>query len=61
MVVDLEPIDMTMEELDKGLLRWANRGLIQETLPKLPAEVREFMLSGILPDEWDAMFSEEEV
>ncbi len=28
-------------------------GMIQEALPNVPAELREFILTGITPEEWD--------
>jgi hypothetical protein len=31
--------------------------LVQEVYPHLSPAEREFILSGILPDEWDAMFA----
>lgn len=36
------------------------RGLIQNVFPELSREDREFLISGITPEEWDAAFSEEE-
>jgi hypothetical protein len=33
---------------------------IQEAFPMLPAEHREFLLSGITPSEWNEIFAEEE-
>lgn len=34
--------------------------VIQSIVPHLSPEDREFLLTGITPDEWDATFGEEE-
>lgn len=34
--------------------------LVQDFFPELSEDEREFMLTGILPSEWDAMFPGEE-
>ena len=31
--------------------------LIQNAMPDVPAELREFVISGITPNEWETMFS----
>lgn len=36
---------------------WDNGTLIQEAMPNVPAPLREFLMSGITPDEWDAAFA----
>ena len=49
-------IPVTKEQLDK----W-NEGMhIQHAMPNIPAEQREFLMTGITPDEWDAVFGKEE-
>ncbi len=41
----------------EGLKRWANDGvLIQSALPMVPAEVRNFLLCGIIPADWEEIF-----
>lgn len=48
-------LDITIEQYN----RWNNtRALIQDVFPHLSADDREFILSGITPDEWDAHFGE---
>lgn len=37
-----------------------DRTLIQQTFPGLTADQREFLMTGMLPEEWDAMFAGEE-
>lgn len=56
-VRDLE-IDITeqqLNEFENGTL-----GLIQDAFPHLNSNEREFILSGIHPDEWFEMFKDDE-
>ena len=45
-------IDIDMYQLNK----WQNGGLIQDVMPHLTADEREFIMTGITPAEWDATF-----
>jgi len=36
---------------------WAGGMLIQDAMPHLSAEQREFLMTGITPDEWNAEFA----
>jgi len=47
-------IDVTIAQLDA----WANGALIQNAMPNLTADEREFIMTGITPDEWDAAFED---
>ena len=38
-------------------LAWDNGMVIQEAMPGLTADEREFIISGIAPDEWNMLFS----
>lgn len=38
-------------------LAWKNGAKIQDALPGLSADDREFLMSGTTPAEWDAAFS----
>jgi len=49
-------LDMTLDQYDA----WTNGMLIQDAVPQLNVHEREFLKSGILPDEWDAMCGEED-
>jgi len=43
-------------------LLWRDAGkLIQDALPYLSAEEREFLVSGINPTEWSELYEEDEV
>ncbi len=39
---------------------WASGVLAQVAFPALSADEREFIISGITPEEWDAEFGKEE-
>ena len=48
-------IDITTDQF----LSWINGSLIQDGMPDISADEREFIMTGITPDEWDAMFGED--
>jgi hypothetical protein len=47
-------IDVTQDQLD----RWQSGELIQSAMPHLSADEREFLISGLLPDQFDSVFSD---
>lgn len=49
-------IPVTQEEFDK----WNSGMLIQEAMPNLSPDQREFILTGIVSEEWDSTFKEED-
>ena len=49
-------LDVTQEQIH----RWTDGELIQNVMPQLSADEREFLVSGFLPSEWDELMSEEE-
>ena len=49
-------INVTEEQLQK----WYDGALIQNVMPHLSPEDREFIISGTTPEEWDDMFGGEE-
>jgi hypothetical protein len=50
-------IPITQAQLDA----WQQPGvLIQDALPHLSLDDREFLMTGITPEEWDEHFSEED-
>lgn len=44
-------IPITLEQY----VSWRDGALIQDVMPDLSAGDREFMISGITPEEWEAM------
>ena len=49
-VMDLK---ITQAQLDA----WVDGMLIQDAMPQLPPEHREFLMTGITPAEWDSVFA----
>lgn len=50
-------IDMPMVDLELCWHKWRVGGMmIQDAFPTLSAEQREFLLSGITPEQWKEMF-----
>lgn len=45
-------LDVTPDQLG----RWEQGELIQVAMPQLNADEREFIMTGITPDEWDSMW-----
>jgi len=53
-------IPLSIEAYALGMQAWKRGELIQNAFPTLSAEIREFIMSGITPKEWDDMFADEE-
>ena len=53
-------IDVTQEQMDRFEKRRETGEYIQNIMSNLSNEDREFILSGITPQEWDEQFGEEE-
>ena len=49
-------IPMSIEAYALAMRAWKKGALIQDAFPTLPAPIREFIMSGITPQEWDDMF-----
>jgi hypothetical protein len=49
-------IDVEQEQLDA----WDAGLLIQEAMPQLDADDREFIMTGITPSEWDDTFGSDD-
>ena len=49
-------IDVTEAQLN----HWISGQLIQNVMPHLSNDDREFLISGITPEEWDSHFDNEE-
>lgn len=48
-------VPVTQEQLNS----WENGTLIQVAMPNVPPAMREFIMTGITPEEWDETFGEE--
>ncbi len=40
--------------------KWLDGALIQDAMPHLDAEQREFIMTGVTPEEWNAAFGNDE-
>jgi len=40
--------------------RWVEGELVQDVFPELTADEREFILSGVTPEEWESICGKEE-
>jgi hypothetical protein len=49
-------IPVTQEQLSK----WESGTFIQNAMPNLSADQREFLMTGVTAQEWDKMFPEED-
>lgn len=49
-------LDVTLEEYAS----WKGGELIQNAMPRLNADEREFIMTGIAAEEWEEMFSPQE-
>ena len=49
-----------IEDLTASMLKeWEDGALVQDALRGIPQEMREFVMTGITPEEWDKTFPEE--
>ena len=48
-------LDVTQDQI----AAWNSGMYIQDAMPQLNDEQREFMMTGITPEEWDATFGED--
>lgn len=51
---------LSEQEFEASYNAWKSGMLIQEAFPTLNAEQREFLMTGITPEEWTQKFGEEE-
>jgi hypothetical protein len=51
---------MELEVTSEQIRAWKEGALIQCAMPHLTPDEREFIISGITPQEWDEAFADEE-
>jgi hypothetical protein len=56
--INVMEIDITEEQLERVENRRINGELIQNIVPNLCKEHREFLISGITPEEWELTFAD---
>jgi hypothetical protein len=49
-------INIDFDSFIQSLIDWMEGGLIQDCFPELSPDEREFIVSGITADEWEARF-----
>jgi hypothetical protein len=49
-------LDITEDQLEA----WHAGQLIQHALPRLNADEREFLMTGMMPESWDELFEEDD-
>lgn len=49
-------IQVTMDQIN----RWQNGELIQNVMPDIGADDREFLMTGVTPEEWAEVFGTDE-
>jgi len=54
-----EWIDKEIDVTDEQMKAWYSGTLIQNAMPNLTDDEREFIMTGILPEQWDEMFNED--
>jgi len=54
-------LDITYEQLDRVNNRHLSKELIQNIVPNLSKEEREFLITGITPKEWNELFNQIDV
>jgi hypothetical protein len=59
-ILSAETNTLFIEGLTQDMLdAWHNGALIQEALAGIPLELREFVMTGVTPDEWNEKIGEE--
>ena len=53
--------EMEIDVTEKQITLWMEGALIQDVMPDLSPDEREFLMTGITPAEWDEMFAQSDV
>ena len=52
---------LTVEQFEVRMQWWMEKGMnIQDAFPRLTPDQREFLMTGLTPEEWGDLFGEEE-
>jgi len=51
---------LTVAQFEVRLAMWRKGMNVQDAFPMLSPEQREFLMTGMTPEEWDDLFGEEE-
>ena len=53
--------EMEIDVSEKQITLWMEGALIQDVMPNLSPDEREFLMTGITPAEWNEMFAQSDV
>ena len=53
--------EMEIDVSEKQITLWMEGALIQDVMPNLTPDEREFIMTGITPAEWDEAFAQSDV
>ena len=53
--------EMEIDVSDKQIALWMEGALIQDVMPNLSPDEREFLMTGITPAEWNEAFAQSDV
>ena len=53
-------VEMELDITPEQIARWEGGELIQDVMPHLNADEREFLISGAMPGDFERLFSDEE-
>ena len=53
--------EMEIDVSEKQIALWMEGALIQDVMPNLSPDEREFIMTGITPAEWDEAFAQSDV
>jgi hypothetical protein len=50
-------LEVSQAQLDRIDVRYYTKELVQNIVPDLSAEHREFLMTGVTPEEWNELFN----
>ena len=60
LTVELGKFFMTSKDFIQSVEKWQSGMHVQDAFPKLDDDTREFMLTGLSPEEWDELFGDDD-
>ena len=57
MIITRNGIQLEIDVTEKQISDWENGMLIQDAMPNISMGEREFIKTGITPEQWDKIFS----
>lgn len=53
-----EKVTLDLPVTEEQLMNWHKGALIQDVMPHLTPNQREFLMTGIIPEQWEKMYYE---